>query len=224
MLRLIVLTLLLANGVYLAWGQGWLLPYGFGPVAQHEPQRLAQQIRPGALELITDKEALLAASPASAAALRTAVCLQSGVLDEAKADALRRALQLTALPEGSWTLDVASTPGRWIIYMGKYANAADMAKKRAQLANLRLTFEPIRNPALTPGLSLGGYPSEEAANAGLQALALRGVRTARVMQEVPATQGYLLRLPAVDEAVQKQLAPIRTALAGQPLEPCLTPR
>ena len=42
MLRSLALTLVLLNGVYFAWSQGLLLAYGFGPVAQSEPQRLAQ--------------------------------------------------------------------------------------------------------------------------------------------------------------------------------------
>jgi hypothetical protein len=45
MLRLLVLALLLANGVYFAWGNSLLLPYGFGPTQQGEPQRLSQQIQ-----------------------------------------------------------------------------------------------------------------------------------------------------------------------------------
>ena len=44
--RTLALLLLLLNGLYCAWGEGWLLPYGFGPAPQREPQRLAQQIRP----------------------------------------------------------------------------------------------------------------------------------------------------------------------------------
>ncbi len=219
MLRLIVLMLVLLNGVYFSWWQGWLLPYGFGPVQQSEPQRLAQQIRPEAIQLISDKEALSASSPSPAGAPRAALCLQAGLLDERQANAVRGALQ-TALPDGAWTLEVVTAPERWIIYMGKYANAAEMSKKRAQLSGLGLTFEPLSNLALAPGLSLGGYASQEAANAALQALTLRGVRTARVVQETAASPAYLLRLPQLDEAAQKQLAPVRAALAGKPLEPC----
>ena len=51
MLRLTVLLLLLANGGYFAWSQGLLLPWGYGPLQQSEPQRLRQQIRPEALRI-----------------------------------------------------------------------------------------------------------------------------------------------------------------------------
>ena len=53
MLRLFVLALILANGLYLAWSQGWLRAQGFAPAPQSEPQRMAQQIRPEALKILT---------------------------------------------------------------------------------------------------------------------------------------------------------------------------
>lgn len=216
MLRAFVLVLLLLNGVYFAWGQGFLLAYGFGPMQQREPHRLAQQIKPEAIEVISEQEATKVQAPAQQP---IAVCLQSAVLDSARAAALRNVLE-TSLPAQAWALEEVSLPARWIVYMGKYANAAELAKKRAQLANLRLTFEPLTNPALAPGLSLGAFASQAQADAALEELTLRGVRTARVVQELSATQAYRLRLPAVDDALQKQLPQVRAALAGQTLLPC----
>jgi hypothetical protein len=217
MLRLIVLVLLLLNAVYFAWGQGWLLLLGFGPTQQSEPQRLAQQIRPEAIELLSEKELVKEATAASASS--SVVCLQSDALDESQADAVKRVVQ-ASLPEGAWVLDAQPLPERWIIYMGKYANTADLEKKRAQLANMHLTFEPLEKPELAPGLSLGAFSSQGAADTALAALALRGVRTARVLQELPARPGYQLRLPAVDASVQKQLDQVKAVLPGKSLEPC----
>jgi hypothetical protein len=214
-----VLFLLLLNGVYFAWGQGWLLAYGWGPTPQHEPHRLVQQIKPEAITLISEQEASKVQTPAPQP---NTVCLQSAVLDPARVAALRTVLA-ASLPAQAWVLEEVAVPARWIVYMGKYANAADLAKKRAQLANLRLTFEPLTNPALAPGLSLGAFASQAQADAALEALALRGVRTAHVVQESPAGQAYRLRLPVVDEALQKQLPPVQAALAGQVLLPCNGP-
>jgi hypothetical protein len=216
MLRAVVLFLLLLNGVYFAWGQGWLLSFGFGPTPQHEPHRLTQQIKPEAIRLISEQEARKMTAPAPQP---NAVCLQSALLDAAKAAALRNVLE-ASLPAQAWVLEEVAVPARWIIYMGKYANAAELTKKRAQLATLRLTFEPLSNPALAPGLSLGTFATEAQADVALQALALRGVRTARVVQERAESQAYRLRLPAVDDALQKQLPPVRAVLAGQALLSC----
>lgn len=56
MLRVVVLVLLLLNGAYLAWSQGWLSGLGYGPAQQREPQRMGQQIRPEALELLPSEK------------------------------------------------------------------------------------------------------------------------------------------------------------------------
>lgn len=56
MLRLLVLVLALANAAFFAWGQGWLQPWGTGPVQQAEPHRLGQQIQPGAIRVLRPGE------------------------------------------------------------------------------------------------------------------------------------------------------------------------
>lgn len=56
MLRLLVLVLALANAAFFAWGQGWLQPWGMGPVQQAEPHRLGQQIQPGAIRVLRPGE------------------------------------------------------------------------------------------------------------------------------------------------------------------------
>lgn len=52
-MRTLVLLLLMLNGGYFAWSQGWLRFYGLAPAQQSEPQRLRQQIRPEALQLLS---------------------------------------------------------------------------------------------------------------------------------------------------------------------------
>ena len=55
MLRLLVLALLLANIGYFVWSQGLLAAYGLAPARQAEPERLAQQIRPEAMQLLAEE-------------------------------------------------------------------------------------------------------------------------------------------------------------------------
>jgi hypothetical protein len=218
MLRVLVLALVLLNGIYFAWGQGWLLSYGFGPVSQREPQRLGQQIKPEALVLLSAQEVDKYLSAATAAPGHVQ-CLQAGLLDDTQSKALRRVLE-QSLPQGTWTLEAIEPLARWIVYMGKYANVAELDKKRAQLASLRLKFEPLTNSELAPGLSLGVFETQAAANAALDALTRRGVRTARVLQDQKTSSLYNLRLPAVDDALLQQLGPVRAALAGKALVAC----
>ncbi len=274
MLRWLVLALLLGNLGYYAWSQGMLRHLGMVPVEQAEPQRLAQQIAPQALNIVgqggapaaapasvpapapepapTDSaSAAPAAAPglpasqalaasaapavpapavpapaASAPAVAVApasapapgICLQAGVFDDAQADAWRKAA--AALPEGSWVLDRARLPGRWMVYMGRFADTDALAKKRNELRALGVSYDRP-GAALEPGLSLGRFSTEEAAQRALTTLGNQGVRSARVLQERADTPVFVLRLPAVNAAMRDQLTgPLRPALAGRTLRPC----
>lgn len=217
MLRLIVLLLLLANGGYYAWSQGHLLPWGVGPVQQAEPQRVAQQVRPEGLRLLPPDE-LRRVESMAATTPRPPDCLQAGPLEEARLGPLRTALE--TWPTTSWLLDTVVEPPRWIIYMGRYGDVEQVARKRAELRRLGVSFEALANPELEPGLSLGGFATQGQAQQQLEVLAERGVRTARVMQERPEQRGQRLLLPAVDDNLRPRLDELKTALNGKPLRPC----
>ena len=215
MLRLLVLSLLLLNGLYFAWTER-VFP-GMGPEQQTEPQRMLRQIKPQALRLLTGRDALQLET--SAASGNSATCLQAGPFDEARAASLRAALT-SALPTGSWTLNALTEPTRWIVYMGKYASPEALAKKRSELASLNLRFEPLTDPALQWGLSLGSFETQAAADAALARLSQRGVRTARVLQEHAPSRGLMLRLTAAEEALQARLSDLKSALNGKALTAC----
>jgi hypothetical protein len=217
MLRLILLVLLLANGAYYAWSQGLLLPWGLGPTQQSEPQRLAQQINPEAVKVLPTDE-LRRVESLAAQAPRPPECLQAGPLDEGMVAALRPVVE--SWPPGSWNIDTMVEPARWIIYMGKYAGVEQVARKRAELRQLGISFEPLSNPEMEPGLSLGGFASEAAANQQMEALAQRGVRTARVVLERPEQKGQRLLLPAVDDSLRPRLDELKMILAVRPLRAC----
>ena len=223
MLRILVLVLVLLNALYYAWSHELLRDYGFGPTQQREPQRLGQQIRPEAVRILPAEEARRLEPAAQAQPQpKPAECLQAGLFDDAQVTVLRRALE-GALPPCSWLLDAAVEPARWIVYMGRYPNTEALARKRAELANLNLRFEPLINPDLEPGLSLGGFTTQAAANDELAALNRRGVRTARVVQERAEVRGSLLKIPAADEAMRARLEDVKSALANKPLRPCNSP-
>ena len=145
------------------------------------------------------------------------VCLQAGVFNEQQADAVRRAA--ASLPAGSWRLEPVQLPGRWMVYVGKLADADAVRTKRSELRDLGVdTDRP--GAALEPGLSLGRFSSEEAAQRALIDLGRKGVRTARVVQERRDTPAYLLRLPNADAALRQQVRGLRGALAGKELRGC----
>lgn len=275
MLRLLVLLLLLGNAGYFAWSHGALAPYGFAPAVQSEPQRLAQQLRPEALRILTPPEArqlesapgsanrpavltttaasaptapptapfspassassattstlaALASSaspaaPASASSQAQAAvatqCLQAGLFNDEQTAALRTRLQ-NALPTGSWAFESSVEPARWMIYMGKYSSPDALAKKRGELRQINVSFEPLNNPALEPGLSLGNFSSQLEADTELARIAKRGVKTAKVIQAQTELRGQRLKLAAVTPALRTQLEALKPQLAGKTLQTC----
>jgi hypothetical protein len=218
MLRLALLALLLANAAYFAWSQMLLAPWGFAPTQQSEPQRLAQQIKPQTLTVLSRDEARRIESTGPGAIGAAAECLQAGVFDDAQLAGLRQALQ--AWPAGSWGLEPAVEPARWIVYMGKYLTPENVARKKGELRQLGVSFENLSNPSLEPGLSLGGFPTQVAAVQQLEALSERGVRTAKVVQERAELRGQMLKIPAVNDGLRPRLEDLKLVLGGKNLRPC----
>jgi hypothetical protein len=218
MLRLTVLLLLLANAAYFGWSQGLLAPWGIAPAEQSEPQRLGQQIRPQALRILGSEEArsldVAAAGPTS----RPQECLQAGLFEQGQLAGLKQVLE--PWPAGSWVLEPALEPAHWIVSMGKYPDAENVSRKKAELRQIGVSFEDLSQPSLEPGLSLGGFATEAAARQQMDALAQRGVRSAKVVQERPELRGQVLKLPAVDDSLRPRLEELRTALNGKNLRPC----
>ncbi len=213
MLRLTVLLLVLANAAYFVWSQGVLAPWGLAPAQQSEPQRMQQQIKPQLVRVLGSEEARRLQNAGKAPE-----CLQAGLFEDAQAASLKQALE--PWPQGSWLLEPAVEPSRWIVYMGKFPAAESVNRKKAELRQLGITFEDLSNPSLEPGLALGGFATEAAAGQHLQELAQLGVRSAKVVQERPETRGQLLNLPAVDDNLKPRLEGLRAALNGKPLRPC----
>jgi hypothetical protein len=221
MLRLLVLLLALANGGYWAWSQGALAGFGFAPTAQREPQRLAQQIRPELARLLSaqDVRRMEAAPVVATPPPRPPECLMAGLFDERQLAPLRAALS-TNLPTGTWQLESAVDPARWMIYMGKYPNAEALTRKKIELRQLNIAFEDVANAALQPGLSLGSFTDPALANQELAALTQKGVRTARVVPQSAAQRGQLLRLPSVDDAFKSKLEALKPLLLGRAVRAC----
>ena len=217
----LAVLLLVVNLLYFGWVQIGLPPYGVvadAPTEPSEPPRLAQQIQPEAIsEVKVMSPALWAAFvPATP---QPAKCLQAGLFKDEQGTALRDAL-VAGMPVGTWLLNPVVQPARWIVYVGRFADPNAAALKRAELKAVGIRDEALRNPALVPGLSLGGFASEGLANAWLEQLKKRGLQKAQVVKESPELQGLRLRLPAADEALLQKLKAFEPLLAGKALEPC----
>lgn len=226
-MRLMVLLLLAVNGLYFGWTQGWFAELGLAPGATTEPQRKGQQVVPERIRLLAASEArqlesaaAAAATASAAAAAGSTVCLIGGLFDEAKARTVRQALEQAGLPAGSWLIEPATEPARWIIYMGPYPTADAVNRKRAELRAIGVVYSPLVNPALEPGLSLGRFASSAEATTAMNGLTARGVRTARVVQEVAEGRGFQLRVVEADSTQRTRLDELSRGWFGKGLQPC----
>lgn len=244
MLRTLVILLVLANLASYAWQTGRLAPLGLMPAPVAEPERVDQQLRPEAIRLLngprpavpstasaapagpaegptasTVPPAATSATPATDAAAPTA-CWEAGGFDAAQAGPLRTGLERLGLPEGGWRLSEVASPGRWIVYMGRYDNAAQVSAKKAELRELGVEYRDVSVSGLAPGLSLGTFSSEAAAQTALQQVLRKGVKTARVAQERAPSTTYNLRLPAVTAEQRARVQALLPSGANRQLAAC----
>jgi len=214
---------------------------------QIEPQRLRLLNGPGGAEPVSSAptaapnragtaalaapaapapEVAVTPSPASPASTTPPVadtataCWQAGGFTDAQAELLRAELRLLGLADGAWQLSEVRSPGRWIVYMGRYDNAEQAARKKAELRALGIEFRDVGTPGLSPGIALGTFSSEAAARDGLQLAERRNVRTARVVQERAESLSFSLRLPAITDAQRQRIDALGPAMAGRSLQRC----
>lgn len=112
------------------------------------------------------------------------------------------------LANGAWTTQTVTAPGLWLVYMGPYPDPELLERKQIELRRIRnLSFEEVRSPAnLAMGLSLGRFNQEAQAQASLETLRLRGVRTARVVTIRPSSELMMIRIPSASIEVQRRLS------------------
>ena len=245
MLRWVITLLVLANAGFYVWSHGHLTSLGFAPTEQREPERLNAQIRPEVMRLLNPPEPQPTASPAPQANAMTAkassepeltaspspeVPLEAklpptacwvvkGFAPEQVATLEKRMLDL-ALPKGSWRIDEVSSGGRWVVYMGRYKDEL-LDRKKDELRELKVEFRTLTEPPLGPGLALGTYSSEAAAELGLKDVLKKGVRSARVEQERDQATRHTLRLAEVTEQERTAVEGLDPALiAGKKFQAC----
>ncbi|MGC4062838.1 MAG: hypothetical protein QM749_19175 [Aquabacterium sp.] len=254
MLRSLVLILLIVNATFYAWSHGWLNKVvGVQPDAQHEPQRLAQQVNADKIKVATppadDKtegqaahadgkpapDVASGASTASAASAADAasaptpaetatsadattlankdtgsICVEAGPFNPTESAAVDAMLK-PMLPAGSWSSHAVAIQGLWLVYMGPYTDGDMLERKQAELRRIKgLNFEEVRTPAsLAQGISLGRYNRQEDAEAGLNVLRSRGIRTARVVNIRPNMDVQVVRVAHATVKMQVSLAGLK---------------
>lgn len=147
-------------------------------------------------------------------------CWQANGFTEPQAELLRAELALLGLPAGQWQLTENRSGARWIVYMGRYDNAAQVDRKKDELRGIGVNFREITAPGLAPGLALGTYSTEAAAQQALRDAEQGGVRTAKVTQERAESLSFTLRLPAITETQRAAVGGLGKAMSGKTLRRC----
>jgi len=217
MLRALVALLLLANLVFLAWSQGALDGVlGVRAIGDREPERLAQQVRPEIVRILSPQAV---AAAASAAESRLA-CLEAGPFDGNTVVAAESALAAT-LPSGTWARVTTERPNTWVVYLGRYPNREAMQRKEQELGRLRVDYDELRNaPDLEPGLALGRYSQRTDAEVALGDFARRGVQSARVVELSRGGTLHMLRVERADAELTTKITGLRLDALGKGFVPC----
>jgi hypothetical protein len=219
MLRALFVFLLLANLAFYTWTQGWLdNVIGVRAHGEREPERLARQVRPEVIRILTPQAVAAAASAAES----RQQCLEAGPFNSTEAAAAEAALG-SVLPAGTWARVTSDKPAVWIVYMGKF-NSETMARKQEELARLKVTFELLKNaPELEPGLALGRFDDHDAADEALAQFVKRGVRTARLVELSKPRSQSVLRVERADPELASKVSGLKLDALGKGFVACAKP-
>lgn len=232
MLRTLVVLLLLANALFFGWSQGWLTPLLPLRGDPREPERLAAQIRPELITVLTPKAASAAVSAAASAApdlsdvqnkpdASALACLEAGPFSEAAAAAAEAALAQNGVPDGSVTREQVASSVTWGVVMGRFVDREQLRAKVDELRRLGVRFDELSGPpALVPGLRLGNYSDRYGAEAALNTLSAKGVRTARVVELPAGRVQHWLRAARADAELQTRLQSLPPDKLGAGFRPC----
>lgn len=253
MLRILVLILFLGNLLFYLWTQGLLTNLiGIQPGGQHEPERMSRQVHPEVIRVLPPESASAAASDAAApdaptsadaaasaasasasasmsgasspAAPDTVACLEVGSYTLAERIQVEGKLK-TVLKPGDWMDSTQERAGAWMVYMGRYAAEDLLRKKEEELRRIKIDYTIVSKPAdLMWGLSLGVYEQRAEADAALAKVALRGVRSARLVTARQPDIGHTLRIPSVTPSMRTALEGLPPATwLGRSIKPCGAP-
>ncbi|MDP1525636.1 MAG: hypothetical protein Q8M20_07485 [Rhodocyclaceae bacterium] len=208
-MRLAFLVLLLANLLLFVWVQGY-----FGmPEAGHEPERLARQIKPDMLRIVSET------NPAPDKKIQLA-CKRIEGLSADEAKSLTDAVHV----RGGWetqTLPLPAIPMHWVAIVDLPSNAL-AEKKKAELRKFGITESQIvaGTTAGTFAVSLGLFRAAQNAQEFLQKLTAKGVRSARVIQHDSTPIKFAVELRAPADQLADTLPGLSAALPSAVTQDC----
>jgi hypothetical protein len=156
------------------------------------------------------------------AAART-VCRQIGPFGAMQTDELAQAQAALAKAGLHAQAHTYPVPPQWMVLLGPFPSrdamqtVLDALQRNGQVK----VFAPVSGrPRYEPGISLGVFSTEAAAQEQLLIVGRQGVQGAKVVQRNAGMERTVLRLPALTPAQLDALARISGQLGGQMVKTC----
>ncbi len=210
-MRLLVALLLAANLVALGWAQGWLSwVLGAPGGSAREPQRMAAQVNPQTLVVLSPQAASAALAAAQAAAKASSLCLEAGPFDADRVAAAEIDIaQAVGADVGVQRIERLQA-AVWTVHLGPFTQAGQKLRKEQELKRLRLAYEEVQDapalpPGLAPGFALGRFEQREAAQNALDQWTAQGLTAARVVTLSEARTTLWLRAATADPDLSARL-------------------
>lgn len=146
-------------------------------------------------------------------------CQQSALLTGKQVAQVKTILQ-KKFPANSWKISQLKVPSGWLVYMGKYPDKKEFAKKEQELKTRGVDYEIVKNPKLQPGFVLASFDSEEKANDAKRSMIRFGIRTAKVVEDDSRQPNSVLVIPKLSKALKPQLEDLKEKLPGYWLGAC----
>jgi hypothetical protein len=223
-MRALLLILLLANLVLLAYQQSWL---GQMPPTGREPGRLARQIQPEAIRVLSEvdlKQLSERGRDGSNGAERKEVALACVELGDFAADAaVRVQARLGAMNLGARlaTIEV-ELPGWYMVYMPPFKTRAEAERMADDLRGrgVRDLMVIEDSSGLRNAISLGQFKDQELALRHQSDLERRGVKGVRVSVRSGGGTAMRFRIKSPDTTLAQQLTALQKEFAATRLAPC----
>jgi hypothetical protein len=201
-MRVILILLLLANAALFALTR-------IDKVAAGEPQRLAEQVQPDKIRLLTAQQ-VAQLNPAKAAVLAD-VCAEWGPLNDAE---YRRAVaEIAPLNLGTLLSQRRVESEAFLVTLNGFANRAAAERRAGELRARGVSDVAVVERGGNAQVSLGVFRTEQAANGRADALAQAGITGTRVS---PRTGGVVQSLIVVRDPPQPAMARLRELAPAYP--------
>lgn len=215
-----ILFLLLVNLVLFAWQHG-----AFGPATEvgREPQRLARQVAPEAIRLLTpDQLAELRSSATTEGSARPkAACVEIGDFDDVSLARIRARLDTLSLGDRVRARRV-EVPGWYMVYLPPAGSRVE-AERVAQDLRGRGVRDLVvmgQNSQMPNAILLGSFRDRELAQRLQADLTQRGFKGIELAERASGVDATRFEVRDVDAALARQLAEIQKEFPQSRLGAC----